>query len=187
MKRCVTVVALTGLIALVPEWLAAAPVSATTLLQASQQLVNESHPGIPQCGFTVDSHVQGTLAFQVFLEASGSVFIQNESHVVSTLTNVVNGKVVYVENGSRDAFTATPFVNPDGTMTATDTFAGMDERVYTDHSDVLVKDVGFLSVEATLDAQGNPLGVQVIMHPGFQFFGPEDPAYCAAIASAIGP
>jgi hypothetical protein len=167
--------------------LGAVPASATTLLQTFHQQVNESLTDIPQCGFTVDSHVQGTLAFQMFLEASGNVFIQNESHVVSTLTNVANGKVVYVENASRDAFTATPIVNPDGTMTATDTFAGMTGRVYTDHSDVLVKDVGFLSAVATLDSAGNLLNVQVIMHPGFQFFGPDDPAYCAAIAAAIGP
>ena len=58
-------------------------------------------------------------------------------------------------NASRDAFTPDGVVNPDGTITFTDTLTGMPMRVYTSHSNTLVKDVGYLSIVATFDSQGN--------------------------------
>jgi hypothetical protein len=141
--------------------------------------------GIDVCGFTVDSVVQGTDTFKVFLDRFGNVLIQDVSHVVSTLTNVANGKVVYVSNASRDAFTPDGVVNPDGTITFTDTLTGMPLRVYTSHRSTLVKDVGFLSMVATFDAQGNFLSEQVIEHGPHPFAG-DFTVFCDAIASAIG-
>ena len=88
--------------------------------------------------------------------------IQDVSHVVSTITNEANGKVVYVENAGRDSQPA-PVVNPDGTITTIDTLTGMPVRIYTSHSNTFVQD-GFLSFVATFDSQGNFLSEQVIVH-----------------------
>jgi hypothetical protein len=104
---------------------------------------------------------------------------------VDTLTNVANGKVVYVSNASRDAFTPDGVVNPDGTITFTDTLTGMPARIYTSHSDTLVKDVGFLSSVDTFDSQGNLLSERVIEHGPHPFAG-DTTVFCDAIASAIG-
>jgi hypothetical protein len=184
MKRVVHVVALTGLMTLVAGWVAAAPAGAATP-QVSHTQVNVSLTGIDVCGFTVDSVVQGTDTFEVFVDQFGNVSIQDLSHVVSTLTNEANGKVVYVEGVGRDAFQPDPVVNRDGTITATDTLTGMDVRVYTSNSSTLVKDVGFLSMVATFDAQGNFLSEQVIEHGPHQFAG-DSTVFCDAITSAIG-
>lgn len=43
-------------------------------------------------------------------------------------------------------------VNPDGTITFTDTLTGMPVRIYTSHSSTLVKDVGYLSIVDIVDA-----------------------------------
>jgi len=151
----------------------------------SHTQVNVSLPGIDVCGFTVDSVVQGTDTFQVRVDESGNVSIQDLSHVVSTLTNEANGKVVHVANAGRDAFQPSPVVNPDGTITSTDTLTGMPVRIYTSHSNTLVKDVGFLSFVDTFDAQGNFLSEQVIEH-GPHPFGGDFTVFCDAIAAAIG-
>jgi hypothetical protein len=129
--------------------------------------------------------VQGTDTVQVYFDAFGNVAIQDESHVVSTLTNEANGKVVYVGNASRDD---QPFgvVNPDGTTTFTDTLTGMPVRVYTSAGSTLVKDVGFLSFVDTVDAGGNLLNEQVIVHGPHPSGGPNSTVFCDAIAAAIG-
>jgi hypothetical protein len=184
MTRVVRVVALTGLMTLVAGLVAGAPAGAAAP-QVSHTQVNVSLTGIDVCGFTVDSVVQGTDTFQVFIDRFGNVSIQDLSHVVSTLTNQANGKVVYVEGAGRDAFQPDPVVNRDGTITATDTLTGMDVRVYTDHSSTLVKDAGFLSMVATFDSEGNFLSEQVIEHGPHQFAG-DFTVFCDAIASAIG-
>jgi hypothetical protein len=184
MKRVVQIAALTGLMTLVAGWLAGAPAGAAAP-QVSHTKVSVSLPGIDVCGFTVDSVVQGTDTFQVFVDRLGNVSIQDLSHVVSTLTNQANGKVVHVANAGRDAFQPDPVVNPDGTITSTDTLTGMPVRVYTAHSDTLVKDVGYFSFVDTFDAQGNFLSEQVIAH-GQHPFGGDFTVFCDAIASAIG-
>ena len=184
MKRWVQVIAMTGLMTLVGGWLAAAPAGAATPPQVVHTRVNVSLPGIDVCGFTVDSVVQGTDTFEVFFDASGDVRVQNEAHVVSTLTNEANGKVVHVEGTGLDA-QPFPVANPDGTFTFTDTLTGSPERVYTSHSDVLVKDVGFVSIVDTVDSDGNLLSEQVIVHGVHQVSG-EDTVFCDAIGSAIG-
>jgi hypothetical protein len=185
MKRVVQVVALTGLMTLAAGWVAAAPAGAATPPQVVHTNVNVSLTNIDVCGFTVNSAIQGTDTMQVFVDSSGNVAIQDQSHVVDTLTNVANTKVVYVANASRDAFTPDGVVNPDGTITFTDTLTGMPVRIYTSHSSTLVKDVGFLSQVDTFDAQGNFLSEQVIEH-GPHPFGGDFTVYCDAIASAIG-
>jgi hypothetical protein len=184
MKRVLQVVTLSGLMTLVAGWLAAAPAGAAAP-QVTHTKVNVSLPGIDVCGFTVDSVVQGTDTFQVFSDRFGNVSIQDLSHVVSTLTNEANGKMVRVEAAGRDAFQPDPVVNRDGTITATDTLTGMPVRVYTAHSSILVKDVGFLSIVSTFDAQGNFLSVHVIEH-GLHPFAGDQTVFCDAIASAIG-
>jgi len=174
--------------------LGAAAVAITTLMaapagaaapQVIHTKVNVSFSNIDQCGLTVNSVVRGTDTFQIFVDRSGNVRMQDVSHVVSTLTNVANGKVVYVESSGRNAFTPDGVVNPDGTTTFTDTFGGMDQRVYTDHSSVLVKDTGYLSTVDTVDSQGNLVSEQVIVHGPHQFAGDFD-VYCNAITAAIG-
>jgi len=58
-------------------------------------------------------------------------------------------------------------------------------RVYTSHSNTLLKDAGFISFVRTFDAQGNLLSEQVIEH-GPHPFGGDFTVLCNAIASAIG-
>jgi hypothetical protein len=184
MKRVVQVVALTGLMTLAAGWVAGAPAGAAAP-QVVHTQVNVSLTNIDVCGFTVNSVIQGTDTFQVFVDGSGNVAVHDQSHVVDTLTNLANGKVVYVSNASRDAYTPDGVVNPDGTITFTDTLTGMPIRIYTSHSDTLVRDVGFLSSVATFDSQGNFLSEQVIEHGPKQFAG-DFTVFCDAIASAIG-
>ena len=174
--------------------LGAAAVALTTLTAlpagaATPQIVhtkvNVSLTNIDQCGFTVNSVVQGTDTFQVRVDRSGNVEIKDVSHVVSTLTNQANAKVVHVANAGPDAFTPNGVVNPDGTTTFTDTLTGMPMRIYTSQSSTLVKDVGYLSVVDTFDSQGNFLSEQVIEHGPHQFAG-DFTVYCNAITAAIG-
>lgn len=185
MKRMVRLVALMGLLTLTAGVAAGAPAAGTRPVVSHTQ-VDVSLPGIDVCGITVDSVVQGTDTFTVFFDRSGNpTTIQDVSHVISTLTNEANGKVVYVENASRDRFSAAPVVNPDGTMTFTDTLTGMPIRVYTSHSSVLLEDVGFFSFVDTFDSEGNFLSEQVALHGPHQFTGDFD-VFCSAITSAIG-
>ena len=183
-KRVVQVAALTGLMTLVAGWLAAAPAGAATPTVMHIKL-NLSLPDQDVCGFTVDSLVQGTLTIHVFTDQSGNMTEQDTSSVVSTLTNKANQKVVHVAGSGRDRFTPSPVANPDGTFTFTDTLTGIDLRVYTSHSDTLVKDAGFFSIVDTLDSQGNLLSEQVIEHGPHPFAG-DQTVMCDAIASAIG-
>jgi hypothetical protein len=141
--------------------------------------------GIDQCGFTVDSVVRGTHTFQTFTDRSGNVRFQDVAHVVSTLTNVENGKVVHVASSGRDAFGGPGVVNPDGTVTFTDTLTGIDQRVYTSHSNVLLTDAGYLAIVDTFDAQGDFLDEHLVVHGPHQFAG-DFSAYCDAITAAIG-
>jgi len=183
MKRVLQVVALAGLMMLIAASIGGAPAGAATP-HVVHTKVNLSLTNIDQCGFTVNSVVRGTNTMQVFVDASGNVTIHQEAHVVSTLTNVANGKVVHVSGAGRDAFTPSGVVNPDGAVTFTDTLTGMTVRVYTSHSNTLLKDVGFLSIVDTVDAQGNLLSEQVIEHGPHPFSG-DFTVFCNAIASAI--
>jgi hypothetical protein len=182
-RRMGIVVTLTGLMTLAAGWLAVAPAGAATT-QVFHTRVNVSLPGINVCGFAVDSVVQGTDTVQVFTDQSGNTSMQELTNIVSTLTNTANGKVVHVAQSGRDS-TPFPVVNPDGTLTFTDTLTGIDQRVYTTHSDTLVKDAGFLSIVTTTDSQGNFLSQQVIEHGPHPFAG-DFTVFCDAIASAIG-
>jgi len=182
MKRGVHAIAIAGLMTLALGAVVEAPAVAAPT-QAVHTQVNVSLVNIRVCGFKVDSLVQGTDSFQLFTDAAGNVSVQDESHVTSTLTSRTNGKVVYVDNASRDSLPA-PVVNADGTITVTDTLTGSPERVYTSHSNVLVKDVGFISLIDTISAHGKLLDEQVIVHGVHQASG-EDAVFCAAIASAI--
>jgi hypothetical protein len=178
------VVALTGLITVAAAWIGGASADAATP-QVVHLKINLQFTDIDQCGFTVNSVVRGTATMQVFVDRSGNVTIQSEAHVVSTLTNVANGKVVHVSGSGRDRFTPDGIPNADGTVTFTDTLTGMDQRVYTSHSNTLLKDSGFLSIVDTVDAQGNLLHERVVTHGPHQFAG-DFAAYCDAIATAIG-
>lgn len=146
--------------------------------------LNQSLIGIRQCGLKVNSVVQGTLVQHTFVR-SGTVMQQTTASVVSTLTNPRNGKVVHVDSAGPDFFTPDGVVNRDGTVTFTDVLTGRDIRVYTSHSDVLLRDVGYLSIVTTTDADGNILSEQVTTHGPHGFAGDFD-AYCGAITAAIG-
>lgn len=186
MKRAVRVVALTGLMVLVVGWPAGALAGAANPPQIFHTQLDFSLPGIDVCGFTVDSVIQGTDTFQVFFDQSGnpSTF-QDVHHVVSTLTNEANGKVVHVEADGRDRFDADLVVQPDGTMTFTDTLTGIPLRIYTSHNSVFVEDVGFNSFVDTFDSEGNFLSEQVVVHGPHGFLG-DQTVMCNAITAAIG-
>jgi len=170
--------------ALAVTTLAAAPAEAARPEVVHTKL-NLFLPGIDQCGFTVNSVVQGTSTTQIFVDRSGNVTMQVVGHVVSTLTNVANGKVVHVSSAGRDRFTPDGVVNADGTTTFTDTLTGMPLRVYTSHSNTLLQDVGFLSIVTKVDAQGDVLSEQVTVHGPHPFAGDFE-KLCNAITDAIG-
>lgn len=184
MKRIVRAVALAGLTTLVAALVPGPPAGAATA-EVFHSQVDVSLPGIDQCGFTVDSVVRGTDTFQVFVDRSGEVSFQDVSHVVSTLTNVENHKVVYVDSAGRDSFGGPGVDNPDGTTTFTDVLTGRDTRVYTSHSSVLLKDVGYLAILHTFDADDNLVSEQLVTHGPHEFAGDFD-AFCDAITAAIG-
>ena len=182
MTRILQVVALTGLMTLVAGWPAEA-----ARPEVTHTKVNVSLPGIDVCGFTVDSVVRGTDTFHVFFDRLGNVsWLQDNAHVVSTLTNETNGKVVHVAASGRDRFQPEPVVNPDGSVTTTDILTGMSQRVYTSHSDTLVKDAGFISLLHTFDSDGNLLDEQVIEQHGPHPFAGDFTVFCDAITTAIG-
>jgi hypothetical protein len=163
---------------------AAAPAAAAPP-EITHTKVDVTLTGIDQCGFTVNSVVRGTDTFTIRFDRAGNLLIQDTAHIVSTLTNVANGKVVHVDSAGRDRFTPDGVVNKDGTITFTDTLTGRDLRIYTAHSNVLLRDAGFLSMVTTIDAQGNVLSDRVVIHGPHQFAGDFD-AYCDAITAAIG-
>src|SRR6478752_3850727 len=107
MRRAVQVVALTGLMTLAGGWTAGAPAGAATP-EVSHTKIDLSLTSLHQCGFTVNSVVRGTFTEQVFTDRSGNVRVRDVAHVVSTLTNQANGKVVHVDSAGPDTFT------PDG-------------------------------------------------------------------------
>ncbi|WP_457101715.1 hypothetical protein [Microbacterium sp. P5_E9] len=186
MKRVVPMVALTGLLTLGVGWAVAAPAAAGTPPEVFHDKIDLSLKNIDQCGFTVNSIVKGTSTFKVTVDASGTQSFQHTAHVVSTLTNVANGKVVHVDSAGRDAWSDGGVENPDGTFTFTDTLAGRDIRIYTSHSSVLMKDVGFLAIVETVDSEGNLISQELLEHGPHQFAGDFD-AMCDVIADAIGP
>jgi hypothetical protein len=183
-KPAVPVIALTGLLTLAAGWVAAASAGAATP-QVVHTKVNVSLAGIDECGFTVNSVIKGTNTFKVSFDKFGNASFQSEGHVVSTLTNVANGKVVHVDSAGRDAFSDAGVVNPDGTITYTDTLTGRDLRIYTSHSNVLLRDAGLLTIVDTVDSEGNFLSEQMVIHGPHQFAG-DFTAMCVAVASAIG-
>jgi hypothetical protein len=184
MKRVIHVVALAGLMTLVAGGLAGAPAGAATT-QVVHMPINLTSINYPMCNLVFDIVAQGTFTSQTFTDQFGNVTIQNEAHVVSTMTNVANGEVVFLENSSRDRFQLNPVLNPNGTFTQSDTLTGIDVRIYTSHSSVLMKDDGLSSITGTWDSQGNLLSVQMIEHGPHQFGG-DTTAECDAIASAVG-
>jgi hypothetical protein len=181
MRRAIQVFALAGLMMAGAVWLGGIPAGAAAA-QVSHTNVDVSLTGIDVCGFTVDSVVRGTDTFQVSFDRSGNVsMIQDMSHVVSTITNEANGKLVYVENAGRDNLPL-PVANADGTFTTTDTLTGMPVRIYTSHSSTFAQR-GYLSFVDTFDADGNFLSGQVIVHGPHP---PGDAPFCDAITSALG-
>src|SRR4051794_10530330 len=161
------------------------PPSDAGAVQVVHTKVNVSLTNIDQCGFTVNSVIRGTNTFKVSFDKLGNASFQSEGHIVSTLTNVANGKVVHVDSAGRDAFSDAGVVNHDGTITFTDTLTGRDLRIYTSHSNVLLRDAGFLAIVDTIDADGNFLSEQLAVHGPHQFAG-DFTAMCDAITSALG-
>lgn len=183
MNRHMAYVAAVATISSALGLLSALPATAQTT-SPSPVRVHLSINGIDVCGFTVDSVVDGTDTSRLFVDRAGNLWVQDESHIVSKLTNESNGKVVYVTGSGRDRFQPMPVLNPDGTITTTDILTGTPERVYSDQSNVLVKDVGFVSILDTFDSDGNLISAQLVVHGVQQASGP-DAAYCAAITSAL--
>jgi hypothetical protein len=184
MKRLVHAIALTGLMTLGAGLLAAPPAAAATPPQVSHQRLSDSFT-TEVCGFTVNNVIKGMVTFKTTVDAAGTASYQSEAHVVQRMTNPVNGKVVYLDNSGRDAFSDGGVLNADGTTTFTDTLTGTDMRVYTSHSSVLLKDHGYTAIVDTVDPDGNLISEQFINHGPHQFAGDQS-AFCDAIATAIG-
>ena len=185
MKRVVHVIALTGLMTLGAGSLAAAPAAAGTPPEVFHQRLRDSF-STQVCGFTVNNVLKGTLTFKTTVDASGIASFQSEAHVVQTMTNPLNGKVVHLDNSGRDAWSDGGVLNPDGTTTFTDTLTGTDMRVYTSHSSVLLKDHGYTAIVETVDSNGDLVDAHVVEHGPHEFAGDQD-ALCDAITAALGP
>ena len=93
-------------------------------------------------------------------------------------------KVVQVASSGRDSFDD-GVANPDGTTTYTDTLTGNPLRIYTSRHVTLLKDVGFTGIKDTVDAEGNIVDSQVVLHGQHQFAG-DFGAMCDAVIAAIG-
>ena len=136
------------------------------------------------CGLTMTSVVRGVRTSKVTTDRSGVTSYQTTGHVVRTMTNPANGKVIHIASSGRDA-SSDGVVNPDGTTTYTSTLTGTPLRIYTSRNVTLVKDVGFTSIRDTVDAEGNVIDSQVVHHG--QRRGAGDPgAMCDAVLAAIG-
>lgn len=184
MKRAMRILGLTTVMTLGVGWPAGVLAEAATPPDVSHMKFDQ-YFSFEQCGFSMTSHVVADLIFKTTVNPDGSNSYQSEGHAVQTQTNVANGKVVYVSNEGRDAWSDDGVTNPDGTITYTDTLTGQDTRVYTSHSNVLLRDVGLLSIVDTVDADGNLVNEQLVEHGPHQFAGDFD-AYCNAIAAAVG-
>ena len=132
----------------------------------------------------VNNGLKGTLIFKTTVDATGTASFQSEAHVLQTMTNPVNGKVVHLDNSGRDAWSDGGVLNPDGTTTFTDTLTGTDMRVYTSHSSVLLKDHGYTAIVETVDSDGNLVDAHVVEHGPHEFAGDQD-ALCDAITAAL--
>ena len=185
MKRVVHAIALSGLMTLGAGLLAASPAAAGTAPEVFHQRLNESFT-TQVCGFSVNNVLKGTVIFKTTFDASGTASYQSIAHVVQTMTNQANDKVVYLDNSGRDAWSDDGVLNPDGSVTVTDTITGTDMRVYTSHSSVLLTDHGYTAIVTTFDADGNQVGDdQFINHGPHQFAG-DHSAFCDAITAALG-
>jgi hypothetical protein len=137
--------------------------------------IDETEVGVEDfCGFTVDIQTRGTFTTQLAFN------FQAEVHVVQTITNEANGHVVYL--GTSDRQLVGGLVdNGDGTFTQVITFDGMNARIYTDHSNVLMRVAGFVSITVTVDADDNVIDHVLVTHGQY-----DDRDSCEVIASAIG-
>src|SRR5262245_20413832 len=137
---------------------------------------DETEVGVDFCGLTVDIQSRGT--FTTWLADPGG--FRAEVHDVQTITNEANGHVVYVESSNRQWY-GDSVDNGDGTFTQVITFNGMNARIYTDHSNVLLRVVGLVSVTVTVDADDNEIDHVLVTHGQY-----EDRDSCEAIVAAIG-
>jgi hypothetical protein len=137
--------------------------------------IDETEVGVEDfCGFTVDIQSRGTFTTQL------ADSFQAEVHVVQTITNEANGHAVYVETSDRQWYGGS-VGNGDGTFTQVITFDGMNARIYTDHSNVLMRVVGFVSVAVTVDADDNVIDHVLVTHGQY-----DDRDSCDVIVRAIG-
>jgi hypothetical protein len=172
MKTSVRLV-VTGLIAIAGALLPAGPAGASPEIDHAQ--IDETEIGVEDyCGLTVDIRSEGTVTTQL------SERFQGEIHIVQTITNEANGRVVYVETSNHQTFEG-PMPNPDGTFTSVVTYTGMNVRIYTNHSSVLLEVAGFVSVAVAVDEDDNVVDTDMVIR-GLN----DDGDSCEAILSAIG-
>ena len=137
--------------------------------------IDETEIGVEDfCGLTVDIRSEGTFTTQ-----DAGAYFQAEVHAVQTITNEANGHVVYVEGSNRQRYDNSD--NGHGTSTLVVTFEGMNSRIYTDHSSILMRVVGFVSVTVTVDADDNVIDHVLVTHGQY-----DDRDSCDAIVAAIG-
>jgi hypothetical protein len=117
------------------------------------------------CGVTVDGHVVVNITTQLF----GDGHAVSTGSVLQTFTNPANGKAVTV-SGAGPTIDAAPVVDEQaGTITFTQTYKGLPEKIQTVHGSVLTRDAGIISFVDTFDLTTSDfLGEQVIItgpHP----------------------
>lgn len=119
------------------------------------------------CGIFVLGHAQGVDNFKVFFDQEGNeIRVLGSGQGAVTWTNPENGKSVSLSFAG--SFQGTAVENPDGTVTFTDTFAGLPENIFVSPHESLVMDVGRITFVTTVD-----------------FGDPEDPEDDVVVSSEI--
>jgi len=164
---------MTVLIASLGLLLRVEPAGASPEITHSQ--IDETEVGVDDfCGLTVDTLSTGTITTQL------AENFQAEVHLVQAITNEANGEVVYVETSNHQRFEDLG-PNEDGTTTFVQTYEGVNSRIYTDHSSVLLTVAGSVSLTVTVDQDDHVVDIELVTHGRY-----DDREACDVIGAAIG-
>ena len=102
------------------------------------------------CDIPVMAHVQGVDTFTIFFDNEGNELrVLGRGQQLVTWTNPENGKVLNLSFAG--SFSGSSVENPDGTVTFTETYAGVPENIFVHRGESLTKDVGLATLVTTVD------------------------------------
>jgi hypothetical protein len=101
-----------------------------------------------QCGIDGTSVVNGHDNIQIFADDT----FKSELQLNQVFTSAATGKSVLLFVANQFVATGPPIDNGDGTITFTDTFKGLPEKIKLPNGSVLSRDAGFVAFNDTFDA-----------------------------------